>query len=304
MPNKTPDTITSIKKALSDGPMSISEIADKLKINWRTAEHYLRTLKELELVEEYEEKNSRVFFYKDKNNYFSLTIKNKDKKIIDSIYYNIKKYCLEQFNKEPTKTQAYKIIWNVNRKLNLNLPIGWYKYGPCCVQIYAGNETKDTDLDNKTITLIKESISEYAALDNITLQKKIYKDEKIDLYLIKEKLLETIDIKELNFILMDFIKNAPDETRDTVTDFARATLMLDWEKTRNYFEFVWQYITLVIFRDSLKFYYGENINKYLDEKIESNKKEAQTYIFNLVETYTDSKYSQDKLYQRWVKKKK
>ena len=103
---------------------------------------------------------------------------------------------------------------------------------------------------------------------------------------------------------MDLIKYAPKETIDVTTDFARATLLLNWEKTKTIFETFWRYITLVVFKKSLRSYYQDNINIYLTKKIEEAKKEAQLEILNLVNNHTDTKYSQDKLYQRWVKKKK
>ena len=108
MSDKTQKIIDSIKNALMDKPLSISEIAEKSKINWRTAENYLKTLKDLGLVDEREIKNTRTFFYKDKKNYFDLPIKNEDKKLISSIYNQIKKSCLNLFEKEPQKHKYIK----------------------------------------------------------------------------------------------------------------------------------------------------------------------------------------------------
>ncbi len=287
MSDKTQKIITSIKDVLSDKPLSISEISEKADINWRTAKHYLKILEKLGLVEEKSIKNTRTFFYKNKDNYFNLPIKEKHSKLISSIYANIKKTCLKLFDKEPTKTQAYKIIWRVDKELNLGLPIGWYRYGPCCVQIYKGNE-EDTKLDKNIISIIEKTTKEYCFLDNMSLQKKIYTQEENKLYLTKQGLIELENNfenkEELNMLLMDLIKYAPDETTETVTDFARATLLLGWEKTRICFiDYVWKYITMVVFKKSLKFYYGDS-EVYWDDKIESAKKESQIIITDLVKS--------------------
>lgn len=290
MSDKTKEIINSIKHQLMDQPLSISEISEKLKINWRTAENYLEILKKLELVEERNIKNTRTFFYKDKDNYFDLPVKNKDSKLISSIYSKIKETCLDIYKKEPTKTQVYKIIWKLNHELNLGLPIGWYKYGPCCVQVYKGDE-EEIKLGNNQVNLIKEITKEYCILDNINLQKKVYLDSKKNLYIIKEKLLEldSDDKEKLNIILMDLIKYAPQETIETTTDFSRATLLLGWSKTRTIFDIFWKYITMVVFKQTLEFYYKDSIEFYLYEKIEDAKKEAQLNITNLVRSNIKSK---------------
>ena len=83
-------------------------------------------------------------------------------------------------------------------------------------------------------------------------------------------------------ILMDLVKHVPQDTIETTTDFSRATLLLGWNKTKTIFDTFWKYITMVVFKKTLEFYYGNNLEIYLDEKIEEAKKEAQLDITNLV----------------------
>lgn len=284
MSEKIDNILNSIKTNLAKKTLSISDIAKTLKINWRTAENHLEKLKNLDIVGEIENKKSRIFFYKDKNNYFEIPIREEDRKKISTIYFEIKKTCLKIFKKEPTKTQVYKIMWKINKKLKLNLPIGWYQYGPCCVQVYEGNETKETDLNKETIVLIKETTKEYCDLDNSTLQKRVYVESKNNLYLTKQKLMEeeSSSKTELNLLLMDLIRYTPDETINVITDFSRASLLIGWKKTKSDFmQFVWKYITLVNFKNSLKVY-NENIELYFNKKIDTAKKEAQIAIMDLV----------------------
>ena len=305
MPETTDEIFNSIKKVLSEGkPLSISQIAEKADIDWRTAEHYLSILKNLDLVDEFKFKNTRTFYYKDPDNYFKFPIKEKDQKLISTIYHHITDFCKNKFKKEPTKTQVYKVIWKINKELNLNLPIGWYRYGPICIQVYQGDEKKERKLENKEISLIKETTENYCKIDNIELQRKIYQEAEEQVYIIKEKLSEIENKEELNIILMDLVRTVPEETIEVTTDFVRTTLSLGWNITRNYFNEFWKYVTLVRLKASMKFYYNDNVELYLNNQIESAKKEIQVIMNDLIKNQMDAKYSQDKLYQRWVKKKK
>ena len=290
MGEKAFDLVNSIKKLLRNGPKSISEISTTLKINWRTAENYLGMLKSLEVVDEINDKNSRLFFFKENKNYFRLPVKIKHKKLISTIYAYTKEFCQEIYKREPTKTHIYKILWEINKKLNLKLPIGWYLYGPCCVQVYQGDEIRG-DINPNTLSLLRETTKEYCCLDNIDLQRKIYKDEKNKLYLTKETLLKDhfSDKKEINSILMDLIKYCPREAIEEVTDFARATLLTEWNKTKDCFNILWKYITLIEFKNSLEFYYPKTIDRYFNKKINSEKKEFQLYIKNLVGSHVKAK---------------
>lgn len=289
MGEKTNEIIDSIKKTLKDGPKSISDISKEAKINWRTAEEYLKLLKNLGLVIEQEIKNTRTFFYKEKKNYFDLPIRKEHSKIISTIYSLIRKFCLDVHKTEPTKTQAYKILWNIDMKAGLNLPIGWYMYGPCCVQVYKGDEDQQTKLNKKTVTLIKETTTKYCLCDNFELQNRVYKEANNKLYRLKEKLITTkFKTKEdINPVLMDLIKFAPKETIEVVTDFVRATLLLGWDKTKECFNYVWHYIALIVFRDTIQEYYldwfnGEHLDLYLKVKIDEARKESQILITDIV----------------------
>lgn len=282
MGEKTNEIVDSVKKSLREGPKSISDISKEAKINWRTAEEYLKLLKNLDLVTEAEIKNTRTFFYKDKDNYFDLPVKSKDSKLISIVYYYIKKFCLKLYNKEPTKTQVYKILWKVYQKQTL--PIGWYRYGPICVQKYMNDEKEEMKLDKKRIAMIKETTLDYCLCDNIQLQKRIYKEVGDKLYQAKEKLATGKPFKneEINPILMDIIKFSPPEAVEVVTDYARATLLLGWKKTIDLFEDLWKYLTVIKLRESLRSYYKDSIDIYLNKKIEEIKKDTQILITDLV----------------------
>lgn len=284
MAEKKKEVIDSIKKVLSNGPKSINEISEKAEINWRTAEDYLNILKEIGLVYEKEGKNTRTFYLRERDNYFDLPVKYKDKKLISTVYHYIRERCLKIHKREPTRTHAYKILWNLNQKMKFNLPIGWYMFGPCCVQIYSGEEQPQTDLNSKTTQLLKTTVNEYCSCENLELQRKIYDEAKERLYQTKEDLLRMDSPKkeEINPMLMDLIKFAPKEAIETTTDFARATLLLGWSETRVYFENLWKYIAMLVFQHSLEPCYGYPLDVYFNRQIGNAKKETQLLITDLV----------------------
>lgn len=273
------EIINSIKYCLQSGPKSISDVAEQAKINWRTAEDYLRILESLGIVKEIRlDKKSRTFCLMS-NNLFKLYVRPEDQKYISTVYHYIKQFCKKHYNKDPSKTQAYKILWKVNN----SMPVGWYLYGPCCVQVYQNNEEALVKLSSKELQTIQKATLEYCACENFALQKKVYADEKNKLYLTKEDLLAQLNDKDkINSLLMDLIKFAPEECADVVTDFARAALLRGIERTRDCFiNFVWKYIAMVEFKRTLKHYY-EDLSPYFDECIADAKNDAQLGILEVV----------------------
>lgn len=279
MGEKISSIIDSIIENLKDGPKSIKKLSELTKINWRTAESYLEILKNLDIVGELSTKTPRLFYYKDKDTYYKLYVKPNDSELITTIYYTIRKICTENLKKEPTKTQVYKILWNINEKLRLKLPVGWYMFGPCCIQIYTGEETKKMNLEKTIETELKKVTIEYCSLGNIELQRKVYTESDNKLYRTKEKLLDAAEKKEeLNVILMDFIKYSPPETRDLVVEFSKKIISTGWDKT--IFDYLWKYISIIELKKSLEPYYGKNIDTYLYETVNELRKDAELLIFN------------------------
>ncbi|MCK4589526.1 MAG: hypothetical protein KAT77_03725 [Nanoarchaeota archaeon] len=292
---KTKEILDKIIKVLKNGPKSINEIASETGINWSTAEQNLGLLKTFNKVFEKDVKNKRVFFYKDIKNFFQLPIKEEHKKLIDGIYSEIKKQWNQIIKGDPPKTQVHKTIWKVNKKQNLGLPIGWYQYGPCCVEIYKNNH--QGKIAPKIGTIIEETVKEYSKYNIFQLQKLVYEEADKKLYLAKEKFLEILCDEEnksgFNLVLMDLIRFSPEESKEVITDFSRCLLLFFdhikelEEEIRATFSKIWKYIASVSFRVSLEEYYSkeyaiELLHSYLDEKIEENKKEAQFAILDLI----------------------
>ncbi len=282
----------NIVKAISDSlrksPKSISDLADDVGINWRTAENHLNILKFLGVVKEVKQGKKRIFLFRQENTYFRLPVRPTDEEKINSFYSKIKDFCNKFHEHDPTKTQAYKVLWKINKNLGLDLPIGWYRYGPCCVQVYQ-NDEKPGELSAKEKSLCRDLTREFCALDNIELQNRIYEEENRELYKLKQRLDCNPDRKTLNNIFFKMIKSVPDETVETVTDFARVTLFAGWDKTQHIFELLWKYIAMITYKESLKPYYGEFVKYYFDKDIESTKRETQLRITALFKSIQEKK---------------
>jgi hypothetical protein len=297
--NSPSDIIHSLLSSLKNGEQTLSQLSKSSGINRVTASQYITAFEKGGVVEIKTAGREKLISLKNsEDTYFNLPIKEQEKKVMHTIYSLIRTYCNQTYGKNPAKTHVYKIIYDVMKEKKLNLPVGWYQHGPCAVLIYSGNEESEIKLDYET--LIKEKVEQYCKLEPIDLQKDIYKKYDSKLYNIKEDIKSGKEIDPL-----ELLKVVPKETLDLVTDFARATMLLGWEKTRSiFFSSLWKYISLVNFKESLRIYYGDEIEEYLKDKIKERKQEAEEQLDQVIFEYTDAKYSQDELYQRWVKQKK
>ena len=288
MPNAPDDIITKIAEALKKSPGNITQISKRAGINRITVSQYLHAFEKAGFVTK--RKSGRDTIYALKRNpssYFNLPIAEEHQNLFDTYYYHIRQFCQEKYNKEPTKTQAYKILWELNRTLELDLPFGWYMHGPCAVQVYEGDEQAVLELDAKQLKQVKETTEKYGSLDPYQLSRKIYEQENNALYLAKDDMMK--EKTNVNHVLMELVKAVPASALDVTTDFARAAMLVGWERSKVTWDKVWKYIALTVFADSerIKKHYVDNLGDLAD-KIQSCRKEAQLEIQDLVRTHIDS----------------
>lgn len=275
-------------------PLAINELAEKLKLNWRTAKNRLEHLRSLDLVFENEEGNKRVFYLKDKDNYFDLPLTKQQEDIVLAIFSQIRQTA------QVTKTQALKILYETNKQFSLNIPVGWYLYGPICLKPLTEQSTNH-NLPNNVIQFIRETTTEYAKKTNSEVEDIIYQENS--LYRIKKSILQTPLGENINVQLMDFIKEVPEETKEIATDCARAIMLVGWnQETKNAFELTWNYIGMINFKHTIQEHYDYNITHYF-KYLKQKKQDAQLEILNIVKQYTDTKHSQDTKYQSYLKTK-
>lgn len=300
MERKSPsDIISGILNAMKQGEQTITQLSKSSGINRITVSQYISAFEEGGIVEVKSQGREKSVLLKNPDDtYFNLPIKEQEKKVMQTIYAIIREHCKKKCSKEPTKTHVYKIIYDVMKEKNLNLPVGWYQHGPCSVLIYSGDEKEQEKLEY--MDLIKEKTEQYCKLSPIDLQKEIYDKYNNKLYKFKERVRSGEDPDPL-----ELLKLVPKEAIDITTDFARATLLLKWEKTRDiFFTSFWRYISLVNFKGSLRDYYGEDIEEYFKDKIEERRQELGEQLDKVIMEYADAKFSQDELYQRWVKQRR
>jgi DNA-binding transcriptional regulator YhcF (GntR family) len=285
---------------LREGPKTTRQISDNLKINWATADKYLNYLEGFGRVKS-KETTKKLFYLKQKENYFDLPLTKEQENKINKIYQIISK------TNKVTRTQAQKILFQANKDLNLKLPIGWYQFGPITIMPYENKDYQSTyNFDDKQISTIKEITNEYAKIDNFELEDEVYKQESNKLYLTK-KTLSSVNFKkdDLNILLMDFLTFSPDETKELVTDYVRTVMLIGFnDKTKDLFNLVWKYVAIINFKNDLKKCYEYDIELYFDEKIKQIKDEINLILDNLVINYGEEKYSQEALYQKFVRHKK
>lgn len=290
-----------ITAKLESGPKPISQIAES-DFNWRTAEKYLVLLEDLGIVFSVDKGNKRIYYLYDNNNFFKIPIPRKKKELISDIFAKIK-----NFAPSVTKTQAHKILFELNKKFNLKIPMGWYLYGPICLTQFKGNEEEYGLLNKNQFIFLKETTQKYSSIDNFELEKEVYGNTNNKLYLLKKTLQEKSFGAEVNVEMMELIMFVPKETQELVTNYARSVMLLGWNhKTNELFNLVWKYVAIVNFKEDLKNnnYFDYDIDVYFKDKIEEKRSEASKILNDLVSGWGDERYSQEPLYQKFVKHKK
>ena len=283
-----------VVEALQKNPLSINEIAEQCNLNWRTAKSYLEELKNINVVFEQQEGTKRVFYLKDINNYFDLPVTKPQEDVILAVFSQIRQVA------SVTKTQALKILYETNKQFGLAIPLGWYLYGPICVKPFTDQSTS-YQLSEEISHFVKETTREYASKTNSEVEDLVYQENS--LYQLKKSILQAPLHEDINVLLMDFIKEVPQETKELVTDCARAIMLIGWtQETRNAFALTWKYVATIHFKNTLQEHYGYDIRSYF-RQLPQKQQDAQLEILNLVKKYMDTKHSQDTRYQSYLQSK-
>ena len=89
-------------------------------------------------------------------------------------------------------------------------------------------------------------------------------------------------------IINDIMMALPKDAADLVSDFIRASMVLGWDSTRHLLGRIIEYVSLT----------KANVNA--DARIKSLEEEIGAELDRLVFSYTNRKYADDPLYQKWV----
>jgi len=225
--------------SLQESPKTINQIKKELNIQWTTAKSHLETLKELNLIKESKIGISRTFelienrpIVKDNDTYFGLPMSYEDKQISWFLFSEISKEWEKRSGKKSDQITTQKVAVEVANRLNLNIPISWYKYGKILVCKYEPQKIYDYDkiIIDKSINIYKfqtvlEEVCELFSDCNTfhDFMRKQYELSEHPLYKTKldfEDMRLKEDNKEINNkrinLAYDLIFNYPDLKEDTI----------------------------------------------------------------------------------------
>ncbi|MHC1604426.1 MAG: winged helix-turn-helix domain-containing protein [Candidatus Methanofastidiosia archaeon] len=326
MTRKSPqELMKNIILSLQESPKTINQIKKELGIEWATAKSYLETLEEINLVKESKIGRSRTFelvenrpIAKDNDTYFGLPMSHKDKQISWFLFSEISKEWEKRFGKKSDQIATQKVAVEVANRLNLNVPISWYKYGKILVCRYEPQKEYSYDkiVIDKSIDIYKfhKILEEVCGLfsDCITFHdfmRKQYELSEHPLY--KTKLdFEDMFFKEENKeiknkhinLAYDLIFNYPDLKEDSVVKELLEAFVSSYvtsilqgrhdPKIRNMafeaFSALWALMALRQFKRGLVsggFYKSEtDIQKYIECEEQIYTRDANDAVLNFVKS--------------------
>jgi hypothetical protein len=190
----------------------------------------------------------------------------------------------------------HKLVVQINNKLNLNLPVAWYKYGQIVPIAYNSELNYDKMISDNKYNLPEQEIYNIINI-NLTKQTKVLKSAKelkselynsgtsemYLLYQLKDKMLEYSYKDDFNFIRNNFddlIKLKPyfkdeyniiNDFHDFIVYFTKVYSKRGDYKLKNLFietfNVFWDYIALHNYMFGMKQYYIENEYNLQDIKI-------------------------------------
>jgi predicted transcriptional regulator len=278
---------------------TIQQISKQTNIRWETIKNAVESLKKAGFIDQ----NDKKFYLKKNFSYdyetlLGIPISKSQKKEIAEIANRFKE--LVNFN----NTFLQKAVINVIQKNNLNLPYGWYLYGPCNVLILNDENLKNFKSTKKYDKTIKNTINEFKIYKNTNeLMEKIYENNIIYLsrlqieQIFKEKLtINTMkqieltikqmlfNLKEPSFYYLDsYLSNISilkklneDELNDTKLEIYST------------FRIIWEIIGTQILKETLNI---ENIDFYFNNRINTLKEIANFHLLKLKDYWPKIEYS-------------
>lgn len=306
----TQSLVRKIVTRVSEGPKSITEIAEQTGLDRTAISKYLGILTESGLLIEEPEGTSKKFTmvptYRT-DTYFGLPLDKSAEKQISSVYHSIGKNWKEITSKKLPGTHAQKIAYEVisSCQNELKIPTGWYIHGGICAVAYDDSKQYGHyGLPAIVETRIKEVTTEYAKIDHAWQVKKLqYDGAKKELYMIKEEVLAITYSPKFDghpknslFILVKKIRKmfslAPkdpqqttgilDAYQDLMLDITNkldeTTILSHKREITTLLEAIWKYIALFNFKQDLLKFYSQ---KVLDAHFKLDIKQQEDEIIEL-----------------------
>ena len=243
----------------------------------------------------------------DKDTFFGVFIKNKDKEIIKYLFEKITNYWIKSNNYKPTTTQIYKILVEINNKNSLNLPIVWYKYGQIPIVSYNLQENQNIKDFSNLISdkQINKIVIENSRLSSREIKLKQYNFNHSDLnkvYLLKEQIINRYYKNDFLFVKNNFnvfFRKLPyfKDTNKIIDDFYEFVCSYNQLERKkqikiefkdlfyNLFIKFWEIVSINNFKKDLNKYYEIN-NLDIDlSNYNFNLNILKEEFYNLIECY-------------------
>ncbi len=316
--------------------VGLEEIAEKANTTKGTTSKILMDLLENKIIILNDKKYSLAPSFCNRNQttqisdtYFNVDILEEHKQTIYYLFNTIEKYWLKYTNSKPTKTQMYKLIVEVNKKLNLGLPVVWYKFGQVVPIVF--NQERDYSDYNKTAVMkidelkINEIVNQNQRYSSNEMRDNQYKSGEDGLYKVyqtkreMEKRLMNNDFKYIEDNFNIYFEKVPyfrDENK-TIDKFYELTqnynqLDLKLQKDSEYktiylkaFELFWGLVAINNFKADLWQYY--TINNIKKERIDNCdldlikiKDEFNDIIDMFYTKFMKEKYKDDPIYKKLI----
>lgn len=250
--------------------------------------------------------------------FFNIDILEEHKQKIYYLFYIIEKYWLKYTKSKPKRTQMYKLIVEVNKKLNLGLPVVWYKFGQVVPVIF--DQERDYSDYNKILvgnideSKIGEIVNQNQRYSSNEMRDNQYKSGEDGLYKVyqtkreMEKRLMNNDFKYIEDNFNIYFEKVPyfKDDNKTIDRFYELTqdynqldpkLQRDSEYKTIYlkaFELFWSVVAIYNFKSDLWQYYTiSNIKK---ERIDN----CDLDLIKLKDEFNDIR---DMFYTKFMKEK-
>lgn len=304
--------VGDIAECLTNEPQSIKEISNCVDADRQSVTKYLEELKNASIVKEEKTGRSRKFYiskFESNETYFGLPISKQDKQKFKALFNKIFEKYYNKLDKTPSKLMFQKIAVKVIKESGLDLPVGRYKYGSITAMNYTPGpnyEQENYHLGEDVEQEIESTIRDYGTLSFQEARLKQYKEEGMELYQIKENLMQDLvseidDKRDFQKKLYRFLSKTPEidkETEGFLIDFLSITTdligdQLGRSQVIKTFKEIWELLAIYCLESDLKKYYKQEIlDSRLDPKKEEEKEEVKQLISELIALRESEKNNQ------------
>lgn len=178
-------------------PVKIQDIAKNTGFRWETVKNVLETLQAGNFIEKQDDTYRLNHVEEQRDTLLNIKIDKEDEKQIAQIANRFKEFNITK------KTFLQKMVVELIKRENLNLPYGWYLFGQCTLlKLNDTDRYKSTKKYDKTI---KDIIADYNYSDTNALMEDHYRKNKRNDYLTKLLIHETLNKEISDKTQLEFI---------------------------------------------------------------------------------------------------